>query len=108
DFQNTDNPFSRLVASFGLNTLDSIILLLSLAPEFDVRYERIYGYLQDDVSQRHPTVNLMMNLLGGSVTERFAVWQRLSAEMPLRQHRLINCAADPSGPQSGFLFYQIR
>src|SRR5258706_13124157 len=36
DFQNTDNPFSRLVASFGLNTLDSIILLLSLAPEFDL------------------------------------------------------------------------
>ena len=108
DIQNTDNPFSRLVAYFGLNTLDSIILLLSLAPEFDLRYERIYGYLQDDVSQRHPTINLMMNLLGGSVVERFAVWQRLSAEMPLRHHRLINCVQDPARPHSSFLAHHIR
>ncbi len=108
DFQNLDNPFSRLVASFGLNTLDSIILLLALAPELDLRYERTYAYLQDDVSQRHPTVNLMMNLLGGGIAERYAVWQRLSAEMPLRQHRLITCVADPSRPQSSFLSYPIR
>jgi len=108
DFENQDNPFSRLVASFGLSTLDSIILLLTLAPEFDLRYERIYAYLQDDVSQRHPTVNLMMNLLGGSVAQRFAIWQRLSAEMPLRKHRLITCVADASRPQSSFLSYQIR
>lgn len=108
DFENLDNPFSRLAASFGLNPLDSIILLLTLAPEFDLRYERIYAYLQDDVSQRHPTVNLMMNLLGGSIAQRFAVWQRLSAEMPLRKHRLITCVADPARPQSSFLSYQIR
>ncbi len=108
DFENQDNPFSRLVASFGLSTLDSIILLLSLAPEFDLRYERIYAYLQDDVSLRHPTVNLMMNLLGGSVAQRFAVWQRLSAEMPLRKYGLIVCVADTARPQSSFLSYQIR
>ncbi len=108
DFQNTDNPFSRLAASFGLNTLDSIILLLSLAPEFDLRYERIYAYLQDDVSQRQPTVNLMMNLLGGNVAERFAVWQRLSPEMPLRYHRLITCVQDPTRPHSGFLAHHVR
>jgi hypothetical protein len=108
DFHNSDNPFSRLVASFGLSPLDSIILLLSLAPEFDLRYERIYAYLQDDVSQRCPTVNLMMNLLGGSVAQRFAVWQRLNSEMPLRKHRLIACVTDPARPQSSFLSYQIR
>ncbi|MEP6984597.1 MAG: ATP-binding protein [Chloroflexota bacterium] len=108
DFQNTDNPFSRVAVSFGLNTLDSIILLLSLAPEFDLRYERIYAYLQDDVSQRHPTVNLMMNLLGSNIAQRYAVWQRLGAEMPLRQHRLISCVPDPARPHSGFLAHHIR
>ncbi len=108
DFQNSDNPFSRLVAAFGLNMLDSIILLLSLAPEFDLRYERIFAYLQDDVSQRHPTVNLMINLLGGNTDERFAVWKRLSAEMPLRQHQLVSCVPDPGRPQGSFLSYQVR
>lgn len=108
DTENTDNPFSRLARSFGLTRLDSIILLLCLAPEFDLRYERIYAYLQDDISQRHPTINLMMNLLGGNISQRFAVWQRLGAEMPLRKQRLIACTPDPARPQSSFLSYQIR
>lgn len=108
DLQNTDNPFSRLAASFGLNTLDSIILLLSLAPEFDLRYERIYAYLQDDISQRHPTVNLVMNLLGGNIAQRYAVWQRLSPEMPLRLHRLIACVPDTARPHSSFLAQHMR
>lgn len=108
DFQNTDNPLSRLSAAFGLTTLDSIILLLSLAPEFDLRYERIYAFLQDDVAQRHATVNLMMNLLGSNTEERFIIWKRLSAEMPLRQHRLISCVPDPARPHGSFLSYQIR
>ncbi len=108
DFQNTDNPLSRLSTAFGLNTLDSIILLLSLAPEFDLRYERIYAFLQDDVAQRHATVNLMMNMLGSTTEERFIVWKRLSPEMPLRTHRLLNCVPDPSRPNGSFLSYQIR
>ena len=108
NFQNDDNPFSRLVASFGLTTLDSIILLLSLAPEFDLRYERIYAFLQDDVAQRHASVNLMMNLLGSNTEERFIIWKRLTAEMPLRQHRLLNVVPDPARLNGSFLSYQIR
>ncbi|MCA0457964.1 MAG: ATP-binding protein [Chloroflexi bacterium] len=108
DFQNSDNPLARLVAAFGLTTLDSIILLLSLAPEFDLRYERIYAFLQDDVAQRHASVNLMMNLLGSSTEERFIIWKRLTAEMPLRQHRLINVVPDPVRANGSFLSHQIR
>src|SRR5262249_26787067 len=47
-----NTPFGRLRVAFRLTPVDSIILLLCLAPELDRRYERIYAYLQDDVSQR--------------------------------------------------------
>ena len=76
---DTSTPLGRLVGAFDLNLLDSYILLLCLAPELDRRYERLYAYLQDDVSQRRPTVNLMMNLLGESVAGRFAAWERLAS-----------------------------
>ena len=86
--------FASLIEAFELTELDARILLLCAAPEFDRRYERLYAFLQDDVSQRRPTVNLMMNLLGGDVQSRFAVWERLAADRPLRRAHLVNCLSD--------------
>jgi winged helix domain-containing protein/ATPase family protein associated with various cellular activities (AAA) len=92
---------NQLVSAFRLTGLDASILLLCLAPELDRRYERLYAYLQDDVSERRPTVNLMMNLLGRSVAERFTVWERLAANRPLRQYRLLE--TESRLQQSGLL-----
>jgi hypothetical protein len=103
-----DLPFLRLMRTFNLTVLDSYILLLCLVPEFDRRYERLYAYLQDDVSQRHPTVNLIMNILGGDVQQRFAVWERLAPHEPLRRFRLVECLPDPSRHNSVFLAHHIK
>ena len=92
---------AQVVSAFRLNELDASILLLCLAPELDRRYERLYAYLQDDVSERRPTVNLMMNLLGRTVAERFTVWERLATDKPLRQYRLLETESKPQ--QSGLL-----
>ena len=43
---------------FGLTPFEIYVILLSLAPELDLRYERIYAYLQDDVTRRRPSVDL--------------------------------------------------
>lgn len=106
DFEG--QPFGHLIEAFDLSPIDSYILLLCLTPDLDHRYERLYAYLQDDVSQRYPTVNLMMNLLGSSVEQRFHVWQRLTADKPLRKHHLIACTQDPSRPNSSFLSYRLK
>jgi hypothetical protein len=106
--RDADLPFLQLIATFNLNALDSYILLLCLAPEFDRRYERLYAYLQDDVSQRRPTVNLMMNLLGGDVAGRFAVWERLAPTAPLRKFHLIEAVPDPGRHNPVFLGYHLK
>lgn len=103
-----DLPFLYLIETFGLSILDSYILLGCLAPELDRRYERLYAYLQDDVSQRRPTVNLMMNLLGNNVPQRFAVWERLLPGNPLRTHHLVDVTPDPSRHTPSFLAYQLK
>jgi hypothetical protein len=102
------SPLGRLVGAFGLSALDSYILLLCLAPELDRRYERLYAFLQDDVSQRRPTVNLMMNLLGESITGRFTAWDRLLPTAPLRKHALVEVVPDPSRPNSTFLANYLK
>ncbi|MBV9896834.1 MAG: ATP-binding protein [Chloroflexi bacterium] len=53
----------RLMEIFGLDALDEEIFLICLAPELDLRYERLYGYLQDDMTRRRPSVDLVLRLL---------------------------------------------
>ena len=50
-------PLLRVGQLFGLTVVERDILLLALAPELDLRYERLYAYLQDDVTRKRPTVD---------------------------------------------------
>jgi hypothetical protein len=105
---NADVPFAHLARTFQLTQLDAYILLLALAPEYDRRYERLYAYLQDDVLQRRPTINLAMNLLGRTPEQRFAVWERLQPHMPLRAQRLLDCIPDRERSQTPFLGHHLK
>ena len=60
---------------FELNDFELEALLVCLAPEIDLRYERLYAYLQDDVAKKRPTVDLVLRLLhcDGSVEGRDAL-----------------------------------
>jgi AAA+ superfamily predicted ATPase len=100
-----DSPMARLADTFQLSAIDFCIFLLCLAPEFDRRYERLYAYLQNDVSQRRPTVNLMMNLLGYDTATRFQVWERLMPDMPLRRFHLVQCAPEAGQGKAPFLTF---
>ena len=92
-----------LVERFNLTTLDLNILLLAAAPAFDQRYERLYAFLQDDVTRKHLTVNLAMNLLGSTLEDRQAVWGRLSRHNPLNQHHLVIMTPETAQCDTNFL-----
>lgn len=102
------NRFERLLHTFELNEDDRAILLVALAAELDRRYERLFAYLQDDVTQRRATVNLVMNLLGQDAERRFAIWERLLPNAPLRAHHLIECAADAHMREPIFLAHAVK
>ncbi len=53
----------RITRLFHLGKFEVDALLLCLAPELDLRYERLFGYLQDDVEKKRPTVDLILKLL---------------------------------------------
>ena len=51
-----------LARAFELEPLDVALLLVALAPDLDPRFERLYGYLHDDVSRRRASVGLALEL----------------------------------------------
>lgn len=57
-----------LAAAFGLDEPDVRLLLVTLAPDVEPRFERFYGYLNDDVTRRRATIGLALELAGGEPT----------------------------------------
>lgn len=53
----------RLRRELALSDAELDVVLLALLPELDLRYRRIYGYLQDDASQSSPPRDLIAQLL---------------------------------------------
>jgi len=60
----------HLARIFRLSPFEEDLVLICLAPEIDLKYERLYAYLQDDVTRRLPTVQLALELLCISPAER--------------------------------------
>lgn len=79
-----DLRLRRLARSFQLDPLDVELLLIALAPDLDPRFERLYGYLHDDVSRRRASAGLALELCGtGSSPGASAGRVRLGPLAPL-------------------------
>ncbi|MFG1849313.1 ATP-binding protein [Micromonospora carbonacea] len=57
-------PLAELAADFALAPLDVELLLIALLPDLDRRYEKLYGYLNDDVTRPRATTGLALSLCG--------------------------------------------
>ncbi|MFI8965964.1 AAA family ATPase [Streptomyces sp. NPDC053493] len=95
------SPLAVLAGRFGLAPLDLDLLLVALAPDLDARFERLYGYLNDDLTRRRPTVGLALELVGrtGIPSARF----RLSPGAPLVSGGLVELTEPERPPLSRVL-----
>ncbi len=83
----------RLVAlerSFRLSAYEMAVLLITLLPQLDGRYRRLYGYLQDDASRTRPNVELVLQILQPLSPESGSAQEVLNADAPLRSRHLIH------------------
>jgi hypothetical protein len=84
-----------LAERLGLGAFERDVVLLGLAPELDVRYERLFVYLHNDITRRRPSVGLALRLLDRPV-DRLAAHAAFAADAPLRLHHVIALGADES------------
>ncbi|HSK34852.1 MAG TPA: ATP-binding protein, partial [Propionicimonas sp.] len=59
-------PLGRLAGAAGLSMLEVDLLVIALVPDLDSRFERLYGYLNDDVTRRRASAGLALELAGVS------------------------------------------
>jgi ATPase family associated with various cellular activities (AAA) len=97
-----------LAEAFGLSRFDLQVVLIALAPELDLRYERLYGYLQDNVTRRRPTVDLILNLLCSSAQAKIARRVHFATDAPLIRQRLVHLVADPPHPRPPLLAHCLK
>lgn len=88
----------QLAAAFGLDPFDLDVLLICLAPALDLRYERLYGYLQDDVTRKRPSVNLILDLLCAPGPQRLLMLKHWADDAPLIKYQLLERLNEP-GPK---------
>jgi hypothetical protein len=79
--------------AFGLDPLDVELLLVAMAPDLDPRFERLYGYLNDDVSRRRASIGLALRLCGVDPWDG-AGRARFNANAPLVAGGLLLVEAD--------------
>jgi AAA+ superfamily predicted ATPase len=111
DAANTVPDFPHLAwlqRTFGLSPFDLDVILIALAPEVDLRYERLYAYLQDDVSRRRPSVDLVLNLLCSTVEAKFQGRTRFAPDAPLMRGRLLHLLPDGGMSRSTLLAQYVQ
>ena len=78
----------RLARTAGLSDLDVELLVIALLPDLEHRFERLYAYLNDDVTRRRASVGLALQLAGASPMSATAR-ARLEPSRPLVASGLI-------------------
>lgn len=101
-------PLIEVAQIFGLGPIERATLLLALAPEIDLRFERLYAYIQDDVTRKRPSVDLALRLFAGDPRDRLAARAAFLPEAPLLANRMIQLLDDPQRAGLPLLARSIR
>src|SRR5262249_14937958 len=95
-----------LARLFGLSRFERDVFLLALTPELDSSFERLYGYVHDDLNRRHATAQLALTLLRPPRPGEQAARCSLLPHAPLRRYRLL--VIDESPPSAAFPSRPLR
>jgi ATP-dependent 26S proteasome regulatory subunit len=92
-----------LARLFHLTSFETQIILLCLAPELDRKYEKLYGYLQDDITRKRPCASLAFDLFCRTRADEFAMRPVFDSQAPLIKYRLLRMTDNqPEGSEPLF------
>jgi hypothetical protein len=97
-----DLRLHNLAELFSLDQFEIDVLLIGLAPELDLKYEKVYSYLQNDVTKKRPGVDLALNLLCPTIEAKIKAREYFSPAAPLLKNHLIYLTGnEANGYQEG-------
>lgn len=96
-------PLIRLARTFGLSPFEQFALLICVAPDLDSRIETLYSYVQNDVTRKRPTPDLILKLFCSSIEDSLSMRVLLSPSARLLRIPLIRFGAESPDRESNFL-----
>ncbi len=93
---------------FSLDSFEIDILLIGLVPELDLKYEKLYSYLQNDVTKKKPTVDLILALLFPVTEERIKARAYFSPSASLRKNNLIHLLEVEANSDSSLISNSLK
>jgi hypothetical protein len=97
-----------LAKIFRLSRPETDILLICLLPEIEPQYQRLYAYLQDDITRKQPTVDLALNLLYNSLEEKLRARDIFAADSSLIKNQLVHLIDDHNSLTTPFQSKIVR
>jgi hypothetical protein len=90
-------PLEIVRERFRLSAFETECLLMCYAAEIDSRYQKVFGYLNDDVTRKYPTAQLLLSALcpADTVGSRRRL---LLPSAPLLRGGLLNAVDDGGAP----------
>lgn len=89
---------AQLAAIFVLSPFDVQVLIICLAPELNRKYDKLYAYLQDDITRKKPSIDLVLNLLLDKESEQWNARMHFSDNAPLFRNGILQITDDPHSP----------
>jgi hypothetical protein len=103
-----DTRLSCIERAFDLPTFSIDLILIALAPELGLRYERLYAYLQDDVRKKRSIIDLALNLLCPPAADKLAQQAHFSPDTSRVRHGLLHLLPDPHQVQSPLSVHSLK
>ena len=85
-----------LAKKFNLTDFEMDCLLITLAPAISKKYEKFYGYLNDDITKKQATVDLILNLLCFKEDEKLYKLKYFGVSSNLFKNNLLEFVQDDS------------
>ena len=80
------NPLQRLSDLYGFGPFEKFCIIACLAPEVNPKYQRIYGYLQNDTDIIKPSIGLVARIYPLEECERYLVRSIFDIQAPLTKY----------------------
>jgi SpoVK/Ycf46/Vps4 family AAA+-type ATPase len=96
-----------LSEAFDLSRFELDALLFCLAPAVDARFGALFGFLQDDVTRRHATPGLIIDMLGEPGLQRINLLAYFTPEAALIKHGLLQRVDDAHQHTPQYALHQM-
>ncbi|MEO1271823.1 MAG: hypothetical protein AAFX99_27330, partial [Myxococcota bacterium] len=101
-------PLVEVSQQFGLDRFQYHVLILGLAPEVDLSFQRMYSYLMNDVTRKRPNVSLALELFGGDAVGRREGRATFLPGSPLLEFNLLELDRSGTGLEPSLMLRDFK